>query len=74
MQPSAPQTAVLLAVLVLSAAAPGAAARDQPKEAGPTGHATVDSTVWADVPKEALTIFDRQEDVQEVEEQGGAAV
>ena len=49
---------MLLAVLVLSAAAPGAAARDQPKEAGPTGRATADYTVWADVPNEALTIFD----------------
>ena len=57
-QPSAPQVAVLLAVLVLSAAAPGAAARDQPKEAGPTGCATVDCMAWADVPKEARAIFD----------------
>ena len=58
-QLSAPQAAVLLAVLALSAAVPGTAALDRPKEAGPTrGCATVDRTVWPDVPKEALAIFD----------------
>ena len=57
-QLSAPQAAVLLAVLALSAAAPGTAALDRPKEAGPTGCATVDRMMWPDAPKEALTIFD----------------
>ena len=58
-QLSAPQAAVLLAVLALSAAAPGTAALDRPKEAGPTGCATVDRMMWPDAPKEALTIFDK---------------
>ena len=58
-QLSAPQAAVLLAVLALSAAVPGTAALDRPKEAGPTkGRTTADRAVWPDVPKEALTIFD----------------
>ena len=57
-QLSAPQAAVLLAVLALSAAVPGTAALDRPKEAGPTGCATVDRMMWPDAPKEALTIFD----------------
>ena len=45
-QLSAPQAAVLLAVLALSAAVPGTAAPDRPKEAGPMGCATVDRAVW----------------------------
>ena len=57
-QLSAPQAAVLLAVLALSAAVPGTAAPDRPKEAGPMGCATMNRVVWPDVPKEALTIFD----------------
>ena len=58
-QLSAPQAAVLLAVLALSAAVPATAAPDRPKEAGPMGCATVDRMVWPDVPKEALAIFDK---------------
>ena len=55
---SALQAAVLLAVLALSIAAPRTAVRGRLEEAGPTGRTTVDYTVWTDVPKEALTIFD----------------
>ena len=55
---SALQAAVLLAVLALSIAAPRTAVQGRLEEAGPTGRTTVDYTVWTDVPKEALTIFD----------------
>ena len=55
---SALQAAVLLAVLALSIAAPRTAVRGRLEEAGSTGRTTVDYTVWTDVPKEALTIFD----------------
>ena len=55
---SALQAAVLLAVLALSIAVPRTAVRGRLEEAGPTGRTTVDFTVWTDVPKEALTIFD----------------
>ena len=55
---SALQAAVLLAILALSIAAPRTAVRGRLEEAGPTGRTTVDYTVWTDVPKEALTIFD----------------
>ena len=63
-QLSAPQAAVLLAVLALSAAAPGTAALDRPKEAGPTGRTGVDRMMWPDAPKEALTIFDTIEKLE----------
>ena len=55
---SALQAAVLLAVLALSIAAPRTAVRGRLEEAGPTGRTTAVYTVWTDVPKEALTIFD----------------
>ena len=57
---SALQAAVLLAVLALSIAAPRTAVRNRLEEAGgATGRTIADWTTWTDVPKEALTIFDK---------------
>ena len=55
---SALQAAVLLAVLALSIAAPRTAVQGRLEEAGPKGRTTAVYTMWTDVPKEALTIFD----------------